>query len=340
MKDFEKELLLYKILSGKTIVNINSTRLDVVTPSLDLLYEANLIYKDYYLKTGVKNKEEIRNTLVQLGIITSENLSFLEKSTNIIQNLQKELFINFNSPNADSIRSLIKQTRNEVFRIFEILAKYETFSLEGLANYAKTIFLIKNTTYKNGKKFNFKHITITNVLSEIQKSNCSADEIRDISKSSTWSNIWFGLKGSNIFKNGVGISIDQQLLLVWSKLYDNIRENPECPNDAIIEDNDALDGWLLLQKEENAKKAQEARSKKSYSSKLDKCSEIFVMVKTKEEADRVLNMNDASSTRIMKQRINEITSKGEVDYHNLTDIRQDLQMAYNKMTMEKVRGRS
>ena len=238
-----------------------------------------------------------------------------------------------------TIRSLIKQTRDEIYRILLILAKYETHSLEGLASYAKTIFLIKNTTYLNKKKFNFRDTNISSVLSELQKVNCSADDIREISKSSTWSNMWFGLKGGNIFKKGVGISIDQQLLLVWSKLYDNIKENPECPSDNIIDDNDALDGWLLLEKEENAKKAAESRSKKRYSSKLDKCDEVFVMVNNKEEADRVLSMNDAYSKRVIQQRVNEIANNGEVAYHNFSDIRQDIQMAYNKMTMERGSGR-
>lgn len=339
MKDYQKEVLLYKILSGKTIIEINSTRLDVVTPSLDLLYESNLLFQKYYEKPGIKTRDEIRTNLVSLGIIKREDIDFLDKSNSIIQNLQKELFINFSSINADSIRELIRQTREKIYKILMVLSKYETYSLEGAANYVKSVFIIKNTTFYKDCLFDFHKINYSAVLSEIQKFNCSSDEIREIAKCHTWSNIWFGLKGSNIFLNGSNISLDQQLLLVWSRLYDNIKENPESPSDEITNDNDALDGWLLLQREENLKKTKENASKKKYSSKLDKCDEVFVLVNNKEEADRVLSMNNAYSKRVMNQRLNEVSKRGEVNYHNFEDVRQDLQMTYNKMVTENFRGK-
>lgn len=335
MKDYEKEKILYRILSGKTI--LTKFGLDVLTPSLNLLYEAEEVYCEYIEKKKVLTQEEIRDFLVSNNEVSIKDINFLKDSTKVIENLQKELCSNFYTLNAASIRSLIKQARDKRDSILIQLSKYEGYSLESVAGYAKSVFLISNTTYKGNKKYNFRKYSPVQVISELNNINISNTDIREVAKKSSWSNTWYSLKGYNIFESFP--SIEQQLLLMWSKIYDNIRESPTAPNEDLILDNDAIDGWLILQKEESLKKNSENTTKLNKNSKINNCQEIFIIAETKEEADRIQNMNSKTALRIKEQRLKQIYEKGKVDHHNFIDVRMDVQEQFHKIQMEHIRGK-
>lgn len=338
MLGHELERVLHKILSGKTLLrNLN---LEVLAPSVDLLYEAEEIYCEYYNKNGTLTREELKDKLVINKIISSEDVNYLEGFSKVLENLQKELYLHFSDLNADPIRSLIKQARKKQESILFKLSQYESYSKEGMAGYAKSIFLINNTTYREGKKFDFKDKSNINVLSEFNKHGISNDLIRLVARKSSWTNTWYGLKDGNIFKSIP--TLEQQLLIMWSKVYDNIRESPEAPDDNIISDDDALDGWLLVQREESAAKKRENAlnntNKNKMNSKIANSDEVFFIARSKEDVERINKMNDAQAERIKQQRINQIYDKGAVDHHNLLDVRMDIQAQYHKLAMEHIKN--
>ncbi|HQW46407.1 MAG TPA: hypothetical protein PLZ98_04990 [Chitinophagaceae bacterium] len=170
-----------------------------------------------------------------------------------------------------------------------------------------------------------------------REENISNDDIRDLAKKSSWCNTWYTIKGVNVF-NGVP-SIEQQLLLMWSKIYDNIRDTPDGPSEELILDNDAIDGWLIIQREESDKKKAENTSKLKINSKINNAQEVFIVAKTKEEADRIQGMNSLNASRIQKQRLEQISSQGDVHHHNLTDVRMDIREQFHKMNVEHIRGK-
>jgi hypothetical protein len=330
------ERLLYRILSGKTI--LNSSRLVIHSPSLDLLYESEEYYSEYFDKNGVLTREEIRNFLLNNQIISQKDLDYLKVFEKTIQNLQKELYYNFKDPlRSDAIRKLIKEARNKQDLILNDLGKYESYSKESLASYAKSIFIILNTTYKDDKKFDFSTNSPVSILSELNEKRISNSDIREIAKGSSWTNTWFGLKGSTIFQNIP--TTEQQLLLMWSKVYDNIRESTECPNEDVINDNDAIDGWIVHQKEEILKEKVKQESKKIFNSKINNADEVFILARSKEDVDRIQSQNTGHAKRIQQERIKQIYEQGTVNHHNLLDVRRDIQNEYHKMGMEHAHGK-
>lgn len=335
MEDYQKEKILYRILSGRTM--IKELRLDVRAPSLDLLYESEEIYSEYYEKSGVLSKEELRQILLGNGIISKEDYDYLNKFKDILESLQKELCANFENEQANSIRKLINQARDRYLKINLDLSKYETYSKEGLASYAKSIFLIRNTTYKNNKLYDFSDKQPIRVLEFINQKTISNIDIREIAKSSSWSNIWFSFKNLYIFEKFP--STEQQLLVMWSKLYDNIRESEEKPSEELIMDNDAIDGWLIINREKSDKKSKENKSKMKFNSKIANSEEVFVMARSKEDIDRVNKMNSVHAERIKKQRLQQIYEAGNIDQHNLMDVRMDIQEKFHKMQVDKVRNK-
>jgi len=335
MKDHEKEKILYRILSGKTI--LSKLGLDVHTPSLNLLYEAEEIYCEYLEKKKVLTQEEIRSFLMNNGEVLIKDIGFLKDFQKLIENLQKELCARFNTIDADPVRSLIRQAREKQNQVLNHLAKYEGYSLESVAGYARSVYLISHTTYQGKKKYKFKNYSPLQIISELNNINISNTDIRELAKKSSWSNTWYTLKGYNIFK-GVP-SLEQQLLLMWSKIYDNIRESHDAPIEDLILDNDAIDGWLILQKEASLKKAVENTSKLNVNSKINNCQEVFIVAETKEQADRIQKMNSKTALRVQEQRLKQIYEKGKVDHHNFIDVRMDVQEQFHKMQMEHIRGK-
>lgn len=342
MLGHKQEKLLYRILSGKTIIYIDETRLDVHAPSLDLLYEACEIYDKFIEESGVLSKEDLKPVLLKKGVVTPEELKFLDEEANtLIENFQKELYINFrNVSAADAIRSYIAATRKDQERILTALSKYDTYTKEGLANYAKSIFLTQNTTYKKGKLYKFNKIKPITVLTKMAELSISPVTIRLISRSSQWTNLWFGYKGNNIFE-GASSSIEQQLLMMWSRMYEGIKESPDCPDEDIIADDDALDGWLMLHKEKRLKERAEGKKDAEFNhhhSKLDRHQEVFFVAKSKEEADRIMERNNAQGKAIIQSRMKQIKDRGIVNHQDLLDVRQDVAMQFNKQEITNGRG--
>ena len=298
MLPHERERVLYRILSGKTI--LNDFGLVVFAPSLDLLYEGEEIYHEYYNKKHILTKEDIRLLALKRGTISKSDLSFLDTYEDKIKVLQVELYNEFYEEiKFKTITKELSRLRDRNNFILSELNKYETYSRENLAHYAKSMFLISKTTFKDGKIFDFNSKTSSIVLSELNKYNITNEDIREIARKSSWANTWFTLKGSNIFPNFP--TIEQQLLIMWSKVYDNIRETEDCPLEAIIDNDDALDGWLILQKH---KREKEQKNKKIKSfSKIQQADEVFILAKNKEEAERIQNMNSDHAKKSKTRKI-------------------------------------
>lgn len=333
MLDHEKEKILYRILSGKTI--LRELRLDVFAPSLDLLYESEEIYSEYYEKSGVLTKEQLRNTLLNKGIISIKDMNYVKDFTNILQNLQKELCANFEHEQAKDIKKLIEDARAKYSHIMSELIQYETYCKDGLSSYAKSIFLIRNTTYRDNKLYDFSDKQPVSILEQINKKIISNDDIREIAKDSSWSNTWYSFKGMNIFKNFP--TTEQQLLTMWSKVYDNIRESEEPPSEELLKDNDATDGWLILNKEKSDSKKKSNNKKLIQNSKINNSEEVFIVAKTKEDIDNINKMNSKHAQRIKEQRLAQIYEKGKMYHSNFTDVKLDIQDKYHKMVMERVK---
>lgn len=336
MKDYEKEKYLYRILSGKTM--LKRLRLDVLAPSLDLLYEAEEIYSEYFDKKGLMSKEDLHQYLLNDGEITIQDLNYIKEFRNLLENLQVELCSNFSDQlKADQWRKMISDAKEKYEYISTKVSEYDSYSKEGLANYAKSIFLIRNTTYCNQKLYDFSNIQPVVILNELNKYIISVDDVRNLAKNSSWANTWFSLKGQNIFNNFP--TFEQQLLIMWSKIYDNVRESMEFPGEDLLQDNDALDGWLIIQNKKSKEKQNEKKTKLSRNSKIANADEVFIIANNKEEADRINRLNSNHARRIKDERLKQIQAKGAIHHHNFLDVRRDIQAEYHKLQMDRLKGK-
>jgi len=155
-----------------------------------------------------------------------------------------------------------------------------------------------------------------------------------LSKYDKWRMVWSsGRQEGRVFgRPSIELTSEQQSLIAWSKLYDNINEHPESPPKEVIDDDDLLDGWLILEQKKNKHKPGNNKHGKPGA------SEVFIPVESKEDAVRVGQMNDAKSRFIKAQRMAVLQKQGAVLEQNMPDSQQRLSIQAAQQFRERVKN--
>jgi len=129
----------------------------------------------------------------------------------------------------------------------------------------------------------------------------------------------FGLNSNELNDNQIS-------LVYWSKIYDNISESMEAPNNSVMRDCIAVDGWLIKQ----AKK-RETEDRKNALPSSD-AGEIFVPITSKKEIKEVNNLNSPEGKQILKSRAKDLADKGTLDERQFSHVKQELNMKKNELS--------
>jgi hypothetical protein len=108
-------------------------------------------------------------------------------------------------------------------------------------------------------------------------------------------------------------------------MYDRIYEHPDCPKEDVINDDDALDGWMIFNKQENERKKKEKGVDDMLTGKMRNSSEIFLMANNKEQAQDIQGLNSDKSLSALKQKVDFVmANKGPVRDAQLPDVKQKI----------------
>ena len=125
---------------------------------------------------------------------------------------------------------------------------------------------------------------------------------------------------------------------MWSRMYDNVQQSHDCPTDDVIEDDDLLDGWFVVQKRERDKqKAQSEVDNMVSNPKIAGSQEIFVFAQTREDANNIEQANTFHSSMIKKERQAVIKQKGTAEDLDFRDQRLKVQQQSNEQYKAKFR---
>jgi hypothetical protein len=236
-----------------------------------------------------------------------------------------------------------------MYNLLEQKHKYDYATCHGTANYAKWQYIIENCTYyPDGTLYDWTGVSQYRVLNFYYQNRISDEIIREISHNSPWDVIWgASRKTGDVFdRKGVALTSDQLRLVMWSSMYDNIREAHDCPGDDIIKDDDMLDGWLIIKRREREKENRKhaVENKTSKNPRIANADEIYQVAKTLKEAQEIDSMNNPHIRALKKQRFNYIRKHGgAVKEQDLPDVRQKKMMAMNRaetQTMRDLHGKS
>ena len=327
MLSYQRDVFLYRIISGK----LKYKELEIHSPTIDILLEGSEVYKKFFERAaneGIMNERDTDNLLYEQGKWDIEKEKLLLDLPRQIEHWKEEIYrAYFNTDKKKTIRKYLKTAKDEFNNLTNIKHSYDHMSCAGVANYAKLQYIIENSVFKNNEKYKWTKYTPYQLMSYQQDNLIKEEQLRELSHNHPWHMIWqVGKKTGNIFgKPVIDLSFDQQRLVMWSLLYDNVGEQTDSPPQDIIDDDDALDGWLSIKRKERGE-----QSFKSDNEKIDNAQEVYIPVSNQEDAEKVDRLNSQFAKSLKKQRFSAIDRHGELREQDLPDIQQETMMEFNR----------
>lgn len=339
-----QDKILYKIISGRTSFRLGDLFLCFREPNADIVSKSYVVYEEAYDQAYQNNcytEEEHRNLLIELDIWTPHHDKEAERLKNSLDDKKVHIYDNFYNSKELKIARKELYIMDKKYKDF-ISNKYRHSFLtcHSIAENARWNWIFTVSTFDDdtpvGESVNSDSINKIYASKMIDN-----DQIRECSKLEIWRSMWNcnKLHGGLLFgRSPTDYSRDQINLCSFSIMYDNIYEHPECPHEKIINDNDAIDGWLIKQrrKSDSEKKKSEKVVKNN---KIANSQEQFIMAANEEEAKIIYDMNDEGAKRIIKQRFNLIEQMGTVKDKDFEDRRQEIEIAQMNSFRNKMRGK-
>lgn len=327
MKDYTYAIA--RILSGKVFVEYNSQKFYIIQPDFFQLAQSEQIYKESLAKAsllGCLTQKDMLDVLLYNNIWLPSYQKELDDFPHKIEDLQVELYNSFiNFKRVDMIRKQLSNLRKRFEFLNSILNNYFVFTAEAIANNERLKINIWNGLYNivDNSKVDYP-ISLVNdaflnhILHQYIQNKIDNLEIREISKNAQWKIKWLNYKVLHNFPFDISrMTEEQELLIMWSRYYDNILESGECPSNQVVEDNDMIDGWAIIQNKKNNKDKIDIHTKGN-------ASEVFIVADTKEDAKRVHEMNDTYSEMLRKQKLALVAKKGIIEDQNLPESRREI----------------
>jgi hypothetical protein len=341
MNNAELELVLYRILSGKLYFYYKNEKYELKQISNTLRYEASLLYNKIINEEKYNDwirEENMISIMISLGLWTKETDTIINQLEKRIDNFKVELFQNFMSTSKiPSIKKNLNSAKNQLNRILNIKNDFFTNTLEGYASSLKHEYLICSTLVKNSKRvFNHEDNSLSSytefndLVNEINKYSLKLEDIKELARNSIWRSYWNSNK-ENIFQSSVSEWTDDQRTIVnMSRMYDSVYDHPESPNEKIIEDDDMLDGWMIIQKRK-MEKIKNQKTIDDINPNLKNAQEVFLFGRNQQDVENIIGLNDQESMGRFKEKIGAINARGKLEDGQLPDIQRDLFIQSNEM---------
>lgn len=333
MNDEELDFYITRIICGYLLFSYNGEKYQLKYPSNQLKYEANLLYdsiiNDEKYSEWIR-AENILRVLIMLGLWTKDTEKYIEQTDKKIENLKVQLFQSFSMKDIrEKTREKIRSHEGQMNRVNNIKNEFlSSNTLEGYASSLKHEFIVCNTLYKNNKlvfniddiKDNSSYQYFNQLVNEINHHVIPVKTYKNIARSNSWRSYWNCNKEYIFNKQVVDWTDEQRSLVNITKMYDNVYGHPDCPDDKIIEDDDALDGWLIVQRKKVKKDKLQAQLDDS-NPNLRKAQEVFIIAPNQESVEDIMEMNSSEAIYRMKEKFEYLkNSTGDVEDLALPDV--------------------
>lgn len=329
-------IYLSRILSGFYLFIYGNKCYKLVYPDINIKYQAELYANQEYENNRFNDwitDDAIVDVLVSIGMWTYNGDANLKSWEKQIDDAKVDLYKNNLNPNkTKSLKRTLENLKDAYNKAYMKRHSLDPYTVTGYSQNLKNQYILIHSLYtdKNEKIFNNLENVDYNLLTALSE-HISQDIIdiqtfRTIARCDQWRNYWSANKDRLFDHATVNWTDEQKTLVVLTKMYDSAYEHPECPPEAVFEDDDMFDGWMIHQKRENEQLRNKNRTEKMLEGKnLDKAGEIFIMANSQEEAQNIYNLNDNTSRHIIRERSSIIQSaKGDVNDQSLPDVQRIL----------------
>lgn len=317
MSPYERDYFISRLRSGFYIIKDKDVKLKVVSPTIEQEYEANEIYNESYhncLSDGFLTEDEVEDWMIDRGLWSEEKTQQIEKAVKDIDSLKVQIFENRNKESVrEKARSLLRAAEVFLKSLEREKEEYLENTCEGIAYNDKNLALFEWCCLKDNNPYDFPHDNVSALYYQWATKILKLNQVRELARTDPWSSHWALKDNTKLFANtDRELTIDQKNILIWSQMYDNIQESMDCPSRKVIDDDDMLDGWMILQKRKNeSEKAKSELETKMTNQRISNSDEIFIVTDNKSDAEHINSMNSLTSQMIKKQRMATVQRQGE-----------------------------
>lgn len=347
--DLDIEETLYRIINGYFYINVNNTNYKIVMPGITEKYRAHYFYtsilENNKFDSSWLSDNQIKNLLSTYKLWDDNKEKGFKDLLKALDNAKIQYFLNFNlDTSKKQIKKLIENLNKQINDAYRDKHHFDYLSLESYAQSVKNQYLIYTMVYLEDSRFfkeNFETLDVSKLdpfIGEIHNKTLDNESIKKIARHELWRSFW-GANKELIFDKAVVNWTDEQRSLVnFARTLDSIREHMEAPSEEIIEDNDALDGWILHQHEKISKEKKQKLTEQKYGLDKTKGQEVFLMAGSREEAREIYDLNDPTSRAEIKEMVNfSNQSQGIVDWSNAPNVQRQIRQQAAQALKERTR---
>ena len=345
MEHYEKDLLVSRIITGFFRCKIDKKVYLLKQPNRHIRHISQEIFLESFKEAeleGLYTQKELDFFMYSNKVWDDEREDLLKKIPKDIEELKVVLYrAGFDIEQKIAIRKVLAVAKDKLSTLQKEKNLYNHLSCEGIASMNKMRYLVgKGLYHENGKivwdRDDFWKQTepLLEDATSLSIENRIYDfEFREMARTDPWRSIWSCRKSENSLFGvpAVDLTDDQKNIIVWSSLYDNIYEHPEAPPQAIIDEDDALDGWLIVQRRKRDKSnAQTEIDQVLGNEKIRNSKEVFIVAKNKKDIDKINSLNDDGVKFIKKERAEALKKHGELREQDMPDTKREIQMQANR----------
>lgn len=341
MKQHEREFFVYMLRSGKIKLDyknivVHPFKIDDIVQSYEV-YDKSLerCYRD-----GLMDEQELDVWMKIQDIWTKVEENLVEKMKKDIEELKVKIYQNrLNKNGVKGIRMALRLVEEKLMKHLSTKLNYYHNTVEGVSETKRISWLISRSCYIDNKICyqDEENSDIAQIVNAWNRFTLSDKALRELARNEPWRSTWITRQNldTTLFKidDDCELSSSQKGLAIWSQTYDSVRESPDCPLDIVIEDDDMLDGWFIL---ENRKREQEAKEKSNEdslsNSKITNSHEVMMVAKDADHAQSIYESNDFGARDTIKHRSAQIDKEGTVNQIDFRDERIKLMDEQRKNT--------
>lgn len=345
MSPYEREYFVSRVRSGVYVVKQQGLIFTIRTPFLEDECIANEVFVEAYDKARADDfmtEEEMYSWMEDREIWTNEQEKKLEKHRVDCDDLKVKIFEQkSNKKNQDFFRQNLRNCEASLNNLEAEKNEFLSKTCEGLAAESRALALFERCIYIGNERANLEDVLVHNLFLEHNSMFLREAESREIARNEPWRLIWLFKDQHTLFaqlREGREMSTDQKNLLVWSQMYDNIQESMDCPTENVINDDDALDGWFIVQrrKQESDKAKSELESRTS-NPKIANSQELFVVTDNEKEANTIESMNSNHARHTKRQRMATIKRQGGAKDSDFQDRKLEMEAQRTQAFKDKFR---
>ncbi len=334
-------------MTGVTRCLIVNTPYYINAPSPAHKMEAAFEYENVLYECsfhGVLTDEEMLQVMINNDLWNMDEETELNSIPVRLDALKVDMFqrhVSFQSRRVEQSRKMLSRIRTRQRELATRRHAYDFYTRTGLARHIQMQYLLRgNTTDKNRKSIDLEICNesfVRQLLEEYAVNKPDEMTLRALAKNGAWRMIWSsGRQEGRVFGvPSTWLTPEQQNLIAWSKLYDNINEHPEPPDKEVLEDNDMLDGWIIVEQKKREKAQQESAGGKKNKSGAQ---EMYIVAETQEDAQRVNAMNDQNALFMKRQRMATLKQNKVVGEQHMPDSKQQISVQAAQQFRDRMRN--